>query len=91
MSRSLPLRFPSEVHYDEATGSYVSYIRPLDLYSAATTEEEAILAAQSATDLFLQTAIEKGTLVQVLKETGILSTGETASQTGGGCTSWLKS
>lgn len=76
MSQTLPIRLPAVVRRDQETGAYISYVRKLDLYSAAMTEEESVQAIQSAVDLFFRTAADKGTLMQVLTETGLLSTGE---------------
>ena len=76
MSQTMPIRLAAYVEKDDETGSFISYIPKLDLYSAGMTEEEAIQAAQSAVDLFFRTAADKGTLFQVLYETGLLSTGE---------------
>jgi predicted RNase H-like HicB family nuclease len=76
MSRTIQIRLPAVVRQDEDTKAFISYVPKLDLYSAAMTEEEAVQAAQSAVDLFFKTAAEKGTLLQVLLETELLSTGE---------------
>lgn len=81
MSQTIPIRLPAVVRKDEETGAFVSYIPKLDLYSAAMNEEEAMQAMQSAVDLFFRTAADKGTLMQVLVETGLLSTGEKESTT----------
>jgi predicted RNase H-like HicB family nuclease len=79
MSQIMPIRLPAVVRKDEETGAFISYIPKLDLYSAAMSEDEAVQAAQSAVDLFFRTAATKGTLMQVLLETGLLSTGEEES------------
>jgi len=80
MSQRMPIRLPAVVRKDEETGAFISYVPKLDLYSAAMTENGAVQAAQSAVDLFFRTAADKGTLMQVLVETGLLSTGEEESR-----------
>lgn len=76
MAHTMPIRLAASVKQDSETKMYISHIPALDLYSGAMTEAEAVRAAQSAVDLFFKTAAEKGTLFQVLVETGLLSTGE---------------
>ena len=76
MSRSMPIRLAASVKQDPQTGMFISHVPALDLYSGATTEPQAVQAAESAVELFFKTAAEKGMLFQVLVETGLLSTGE---------------
>lgn len=76
MSRSFSIRLRTVIRQDLETGAFVSHIPVLNLYSAGKTEDQAVEAAQSAVDLFFDVAAEKGTLEQVLLETGLLNTGE---------------
>ncbi len=76
MSQSFSIRLRTVIRQDSETGAFVSHIPVLDLYSAGKTEEEAVEAAQSAVDMFFDVATDKGTLEQVLLETGLLNTGE---------------
>ncbi len=76
MSQSFSIRLRTVIRKDLETGAFLSHIPVLNLFSAGKTEDEAAEAAQSAVDLFFDVAREKGTLEQVLLETGLLNTGE---------------
>jgi predicted RNase H-like HicB family nuclease len=52
---------------------FVAHAMPLDVMSAGRTPEEARQAVAEAVQLFLTTAIEIGTLEEVLEDTGYLS------------------
>ena len=49
---------------------FVAHAMPLDVMSAGHTPEEARQAVAEAVQLFLKTAIEIGTLEEVLEDTG---------------------
>jgi len=70
------IRLPAEVWEDKASGAYVSHIPKLGLWSAGNDENEAVKAIGSAVDLYLSVAGKKGTLGNVLLDSGILDTGE---------------
>jgi predicted RNase H-like HicB family nuclease len=77
MSNIIPIRFRAVVRQDPETGAHVSHVAALRLYSAGRSPEEAFKAAESAVQLYLDVAAEKGTLGQCLLETGVLNTGKT--------------
>jgi len=70
------IRLPAEVWEDKDSGAYVSHIPKLGLWSAGNDENEAVKAMESAVNLYLSVAAKKGTLVNVLLDSGILDTGE---------------
>lgn len=49
---------------------YVAHATPLDVTSAGATVEKARLALAEAVELFLSTAVEIGTLEEVLEKAG---------------------
>jgi predicted RNase H-like HicB family nuclease len=49
---------------------YVAHAMPLDVMSSGRTREEARQALQEAVSLFLTTALEYGTLKDILEESG---------------------
>jgi len=49
---------------------YVAHAMPLDVMSAGQTPEQARRALDEAVGLFLKTALDMGTLQQVLEEAG---------------------
>ena len=49
---------------------YIAHAMPLDVVSSGPTPDQARAALDEAVRLFLETAEEKGTLEQVLEESG---------------------
>ena len=70
------IKLRSTIQFDPESKAYVGYVPVFDIYSAAKTEGDAEKALESAVSLFVNTAEKKGTLIQILLETGFLNTGE---------------
>ena len=51
-------------------GDYIAHAMPLDVMSSGRTREQARQALQEAVSLFLTTALEHGTLQDILEESG---------------------
>jgi predicted RNase H-like HicB family nuclease len=49
---------------------FVAHAMPLDVMSSGQTPEQARQAVYEAVDLFLETAVEMGTLREILEESG---------------------
>ena len=56
---------------------YVAHAMPLDIMSAGETADLSRHALDEAVELFLKTALDMGTLEQVLEEAGYASKGDT--------------
>ena len=55
---------------------FVAHAMPLDVASAGSSPDEARAALDEAVRLFLRTAEEQGTLVDVLEEAGYVATAD---------------
>jgi predicted RNase H-like HicB family nuclease len=55
---------------------FIAHAMPLDIASSGTTQDEARKALEEAVHLFLETAMEHGTLDQVLEDSGYVQDGE---------------
>ena len=51
-------------------GQFIAHAMPLDLASSGESPESARLAVDEAVKLFLVTAVEQGTLKEVLEDSG---------------------
>lgn len=63
-----------QVHYTvqvwKEDGQFIAHAMPLDVASAGDSAESARLAVDEAVKLFLLTAVEHGTLKEVLEDAG---------------------
>lgn len=64
------------VTLEEETGLYVADCQALDLCSQGKTQEEAVKNIMEATELFIQSCVERGTLQEALTECGFHPTHE---------------
>ncbi len=54
----------------EKSGQYLAHCEALDLYSQGSTKREAEKNIIEATELFIQSCMERGTMSEVLQECG---------------------
>ena len=66
----LELKLPATVKQDSTIGMYVSCCPILDIYSQGETIKKSLDNLQEAVSAFLVTCFEKGTLEQVLRDSG---------------------
>jgi predicted RNase H-like HicB family nuclease len=55
---------------------FIAHAMPLDVASSGSSQDEARKALEEAVHLFLETAMEHGTLNQVLEDSGYVLEGE---------------
>lgn len=72
----MSIKLPCIVRYESESQTFVSECPPLNLVSAAETEDEAVAAIQSAVVLYLQTVLEDQRFGEVLKEKGFRFTND---------------
>jgi len=65
-----PLSIDYTVQIWREGNQYVAHAMPLDVMSAGVTPEQARQALDEAVGLFLRTALDMGTIEQVLEEAG---------------------
>ena len=70
---SIGLELTISVSYDDEIDEYVSYCPALELYSQGSTQDGAISGIQEAITMFLWNCYERGTLNQVLHESGFMA------------------
>ncbi|MBT7592674.1 MAG: type II toxin-antitoxin system HicB family antitoxin [Candidatus Scalindua sp.] len=68
MQLKMKLQLPVEMQ--EENGWYISSCHVLDIHSQGRTEPEALKNIAEALELFLFSCFERGTLIDVLKESG---------------------
>jgi predicted RNase H-like HicB family nuclease len=68
MHRSVQLEYTAQIWQEG--NQYVAHAMPLDIMSSGATPEEARRALHEAVDLFLKTALDVGTLNEILEESG---------------------
>jgi predicted RNase H-like HicB family nuclease len=65
-----PINIQYTVHLWREGKHYIAHAMPLDVMSSGHSCEEARQALKEAVSLFLTTALEQGTLQDILEETG---------------------
>ena len=66
----IKVQFRAEARVWKDEGEFVSHCPALDVHSQGETEQEALENLFEATQLFVLSCFERGTLNQVLKESG---------------------
>ena len=70
MTTRLRVEFTVPAEVREEGAYYVSVCPPLDVYSQGDTEETALGNLAKALHLFIESCFERGTLEEVLKDSG---------------------
>jgi predicted RNase H-like HicB family nuclease len=71
-----PIRLKYQAFLWLRDGMYVAAAQPLDVISGGPTREDALRNLEEVIQLFLEDTLERGTLADILEETGYVKVGD---------------